>query len=151
MHQVRLKKTIKGKDIINRLKTKYGTLDNLKKLHKEENGPEGSNTCFDLEEWNVHKDALDDDVKETRVIITEEPPLGKIELNLLSIIESENMESIEDLARLIDKDIEIVNDRLNFLAANEFIELKEVSKNKFVPIFPYESMEIVIGEVPISK
>jgi len=150
MHQVRMKKAIKGKDIIDRLKTKYGTLDNLKKLHKEGN-PEDSNTCFDLEEWDVHKDALDEDVKEIRVLFTEEPPLGKIELELLNSIKSDKPKSIEDLAGLVGKDIEIVKDRLNFLAVNDFIELKESVNDNLVPIFPYEYLQIVIGEVPISK
>ena len=151
MYQIRFTKTIKGKDIINRFKDKYGSLDNLKKLHKDGKNPENSCTCFELEEWDVYKNTLEEDVKETRVLITEEPAIGKIELEIFDIIKSHNPESIEDLARLMDKDIKIVNEKLNYLAENKFIELKEVSKNNKIPIFPYDYMQIVIGEVPISN
>ena len=36
----------------------------------------------------------------------------------------------------MSKDIEMVKKKLNYLAENEFIELKEVSKNNKIPIFP---------------
>jgi len=151
MYETRLRKTIKGKEIMDKLKAKYGTLDNLKKLHKDENNPKGSNTCFDLEEWMHYENNLDVDIKQTCVMLTEEPPIGKIELEILDVIKSDNPQSIEDLAILMDKDIEIVNEKIKYLTVNKFIELKEVSNNNKIPIFPYESLQIVIGEVPFSN
>lgn len=147
MYQIRFTKIIKEKDIIDNLEAKYGTLDNLKKLHKDINGNKSSNTGFDLEEWNIYKDSFDGKVKETRVILTDEPLLGKIDLELLDSIKSNNPESIEDLAKLIDKDIRTLEKGLNFLVTNGFIELKESNNNK-IPIFPYDYMQIVLGEVP---
>lgn len=149
MYQIKLIKTIKGKDIVERLKNKYGTLPNLKNLNKINKND--SRLCFDLEEWIVYENKLDSDVKETKILLTEDLPIGKIELELLNSIKSDNPESIRDLARLIDKDIKTVQPKIDTLAKEGFIELKKGIKNNKIPFFSYDSMEIVIGEVPISK
>jgi len=149
MYQIRLVRTIKGKDIMDGLKAEYGSLDNLKKLHKEDR--KNPILCFHLEEWDVYKDALDEDITERKIIFAKNYPIGKIELELLNLIKNTKPESIRDLARLINKDIKTVQPKVNALAEEGIIELKNGSKNNKIPIFPYETMEIVIGESPITK
>ena len=150
IYETRLRKTIKGKEIMDKLKDKYMTLDNLKKLYNTEKNSKNSRIYLDLEEWKHYEDKIDDDIKQTVIMLTEEPPLGKIELKILNIIKSDNPQSIEDLAILMGKDIDFVNEKIKYLAVNRFIELDEVSKNIKVPIFPFESLQIVIGDVPFS-
>ena len=149
MYEIRLARTIKGRDIIDRLKSEYGSLDNLKKLYKKDR--KNQTLCFHLEEWDVHKDALDEDIKERRILFTDDYPIGKIELELLHSIKSNSPESIRDLARLVGKDIKTVQPKVNTLAEKGFIDIKNGSKNNKIPIFPYDYMEIVIGEAPIAK
>lgn len=149
MYEIRLVRTIKGKDIIDRLKTEYGSLDNLKKLLKEDKKNQKFN--IHLEDWEFYKDSLDEDIKERVILFTDNYPIGKIELELLNIIKSNRPESIRELARLLDKDIKTVQPKVNNLAKEGFIELKDGSKNNKIPTFPYEYMEIVIGEAPIPK
>lgn len=92
MYQIRLVRTIKGKDIIDGLKSEYGSLDNLKKLHREDR----ENRIFDfhLEEWEHYKDRLDKDIIQRKILFVENYPIGKIELELLDLIKSTNPESI---------------------------------------------------------
>lgn len=149
MYEIRLVRTIKGKDIIDGLKAEYGSLNNLRKLYKEDK--ENSIFYFHLGEWEHYKDRLDNDITQRKIIFAENYPIGKIELELLNLIKSANPESIRDLARLSNRDIKTIQPKVNALAEEGFIELKNGSKNNKVPIFPYESMEIVIGEVPISN
>ncbi|MBZ9569971.1 hypothetical protein KQY27_00160 [Methanobrevibacter sp. TMH8] len=149
MYEIRLVRTIKGKDIIDRLKAEYGSLDNLKKLLKEDKKNQKFNVH--LEDWDHYKDMLDEDIKERVILFTDNYPIGKIELELLNMIKSNHPESIRDLARLLNKDIKTVQPKVNNLAKEGFIELKNGSKNNKIPTFPYEYMEIVIGEAPIPK
>lgn len=149
MYQIRLVRTIKGKDIMDGLKKEYGSLDNLKKLHKEDR--KNPIFCFHLEEWEQYNDKLDDDITQRKIIFAKNYPIGKIELELLELIKSSSPESIRDLARLSNKDIKSVQPKIKALAEEGIIELENGSKNNKVPRFPYESMEIVIGEAPISK
>lgn len=142
MYQIKLVKTIKGKDIIKNLESEYGSLENLKKLNKEEK--ENHLLGFHLEEWEFYKDRLNKDVKETKILLTDSYPIGKIELKLLNSIKSENPESIRDLARLVGKDIKTVQPKVNVLAEQGFIELKRGSKNNKIPIFSYDAIEIAI-------
>lgn len=149
MYQIRLFRTIKGKDIIDELKEEYGSLDNLKRLHKEDRKNQKFNVH--LEEWNHYSNMLDSDITQRKIIFAKNYPIGKIELELLELIKSNNPESIRDLARLINKDIKSVQPKVKALAEDGIIELKNGSKNNKIPIFPYDSMEIVIGEAPINK
>jgi len=149
MYQIRLVRTIKGKDIMDELKEEYGSLDNLKKLYEENS--ENQIFYFHLEEWEHYKDRLDKDITERKVIFAKNYPIGKIELELLDLIKSTNPESIRDLARLINKDIKTVQPKVNALAEEGIIELKNGSRNNKIPVFPYEYMEIVIGDSSIVK
>ncbi|MCL2687528.1 MAG: hypothetical protein FWE58_03225 [Methanobrevibacter sp.] len=149
MYQIRLVRKIKGKDIMDGLKKEYGSLDNLKKLYKEDK--ENPIFYFHLEEWDHYKDRLDKDITQRKIIFAKNYPIGKIELKLLDLIKTTNPESIRDLARLSNKDIKTVQPKVNALAEEGIIELKNGSKNNKIPVFPYDYMEIVIGESPIAK
>jgi len=149
MYQIWLVRTMKGKEIVDGHKSKYGSLENLKKILKEDT--KNPVLIHNLEEWEVYKDRLDADVKERRILFTDDYPIGKIELKLLNSIKTDNPESIRELARLVGKDIKTVQPKVNMLAKEGFIELKDGTKNNKIPVFPYESMEIVIGEPPIPE
>lgn len=146
MYEIRLVRTIKEKDIINNLIEEYGSIDNLKKLYEKDK--ENPNYYLHLLDWNHHKDASDEEVKIRKIMLTETYPIGKIELQLLNSIKTHNPQSIRDLARLVGKDIKTVQPKVNKLAEEGFIDLKNGSKNNKIPVFPYEYMEIVIGNAP---
>jgi len=149
MYEIRLAGTIKGRDIIHWLKLEYESLDNLKKLYKEDK--KDNIIRYHLEEWEYYRDKLDENVKHRRVLFTDDYPIGKIELELLNSIKTDKPESIRELARLVGKDIKSVQPKVNALAKQGFILLKNGSKNNKIPVFPYDYLEIVIGKAPFPK
>ena len=149
MYQIRLVRTKKVKHILDNLKSQYGSLENLKKLHKEDR--KNPIFTYHLEEWEVYKNHLDGEVTERKIIFVKDYPIGKIELELLELIKSSSPESIRDLARLSNRDIKTIQPKVKALAEEGIIDLKKGTKNNKIPIFPYEYMEIVIGEDSIVK
>jgi predicted transcriptional regulator len=140
MRVILLKKQT-GKEFIKEMEKTYGSIIELEKKLKRTN-----NMIYyvDLEAWKYHLNHLYEIINRSETIITDKLKINETDLELLSMIKTEQPESIRELARLINKDISTVQPKVKKLAENGLIELKQENKNRLVPYLNYDEITVSI-------
>ncbi|KZX11945.1 HVO_A0114 family putative DNA-binding protein [Methanobrevibacter filiformis] len=138
---ISLNKHQTGKEFIKEMEKTYGSIKELEKKFKIINK---MIYHVDLEAWKYHKDNLDETIDRTTSIITDSLTIGEIEIELLTTIKRKHPESIRELARLVNRDISVVQPKVKNLSETGLIELKEGIKNRKTPYLNYDEITIAI-------
>jgi hypothetical protein len=142
MIEITLIREFKGKDLVNEFEKQYGSMDKIKRVF--ERGKGNSKLKLDLEDWNYFLKHPNKKVRETKVIYTENPEITIKDISLISFIKNQKPQSIKELADLAKRDISTVQRKVTILENEGLIEIKEGTKNRKVPVFNFDKMEIAI-------
>ncbi|PKL69098.1 MAG: hypothetical protein CVV28_03000 [Methanobacteriales archaeon HGW-Methanobacteriales-1] len=140
--KVTLIREITGEELIHDLKKTYGSINKLETLY--ERNPENMKIYTDLDNWKYYSNNLEEVIQECKTTITEKLSLGKVEMELLNLIKTQNPQSIRELARMIHKDIKTVHVKVKKLEKEGLIEFKKGPKNKKIPVMNYDKIEIIV-------
>ena len=125
------------------MEAEYESIDKLKQIFKDGKGD--MKLQLDLEDWEYFLDHPDEEMKQTKIIYDEKPNFTISDLEIIDYIKNNNVKSISDLAKLLNKDVSTVTRNVNKLKEREFIELKEGNVNNMkTPFFHYDKIEIAI-------
>ena len=142
MIEITLVKELKGKDLIRDFEKKYESMDKIKRIL--DRGKGNVKLELDLDDWIYFLKHPNEKVRETRIIYTENPELTMKDISLMSFIKNQKPQSIKELAELADRDISTIQRKVNILENEGLTEIKNGSKNRKVPIFNFDKMEIAI-------
>jgi len=143
MIKIKLKRTIKGKDYIKEMEEEHGSVEELKQIFKDGKGD--MKLELDLEDWEYFLDNPEEDLEQTRIIYDETPHFTISDLQILDQIKNNEIESISDLAKQLNKDVSVITRNVNKLKEKGFIVLKEGQVNNMkTPVFNYDTIEIAI-------
>ncbi|MDR3291543.1 MAG: hypothetical protein LBT10_05260 [Methanobrevibacter sp.] len=133
---------IKGKDKVNELENKYGSLKNLKR--KFEMDDENMLLYSDLEDWEYFLKHSEEELEEGKTIFIENLNLGKKDFELIKFIKDNNPNSIGELANLLNKEVSEVQKKVNYLENEGLLNFKHGTKNSKIPVVNYDKIEISI-------
>ena len=142
MIEITLIREFKGKDLVNEFEKQYGSMDKIKRVF--ERGKGNAKLKLDLEDWKYFLKHPNKEVRETKVIYTENPEITMKDISLISFIKNQKPKSIKELADLAKRDISTIQRKVTILENEGLIEIKEGTKNRKVPIFNFDKMEIAI-------
>ena len=142
MIEITLVKEFKGKDLVKVFEKKYGSMDRIKRAHGRGKG--NVKLELDLEDWKYFLKHPNESVRETKIIYTENPEITMKDISLLSFIKNQKPQSIKELADLAKRDISTIQRKVNILKNEGLIEIKDGTKNRKVPVFNFDRMEIAI-------
>lgn len=142
MLKIKLIRILKGKDLIEDLKTTYKSLNNLKKAFEKDKT--NAKLHMDLDDWLYFLENPDEEVEQGKIIYTNSKDLQTLELDLLSLIKDYKPKSIRELAGLTNKDLTTVQRKIKKLNENGLIELVDGPKNSKIPTLTYDKIEIAI-------
>ncbi|MCL2116305.1 MAG: MarR family transcriptional regulator [Methanobrevibacter sp.] len=142
MIEITLVKEFKGKDLVKIFEKKYGSMDSIKRVF--ERGKGNVKLELDLDDWKYFLKHTNELVRETKIIYTENPEITMKDISLLSFIKNQKPQSIKELADLAKRDISTIQRKVTILKNEGLIEIKNGTKNRKVPIFNYDKMEIAI-------
>ena len=142
MIKITLIKELNGKELIEKFRKKYGSIESLERAFERDS--EDVKLYMDLGDWKYFIDNPDEKIKETEVIYTDKSKIDTIELELLGVIKTEHPSSVSELAKLANKDLSSVQKKVKNLNESGFIELKKGTKNSKMPIVNYDKIEIGI-------
>ena len=141
MIKIKLTGHISRKELVNEFKIKYRTIENLKKLSKEE--PNDVNLELDIDEWEYSLEHPEEIMEETKILYN--PKFSDNDLKILDIVKNEKPESITELAKIINKDVSNVQRKINKLENEGLLELSTGNVNNMkTPVFNYDKIEIAI-------
>lgn len=66
------------------------------------------------------------------------------DISLMSFIKNQKPNSIKELSKLANRDISTIQHNVNILENEGLIEIKEGTKNRKIPIFNFDKIEIAI-------
>ena len=140
MTAIRMVRKIQGKEKIKELENKYRNIENLKGIMETDE----ANMLheLDLENWEYYKINPEKYLEEGKTIFVEEIKLGKLEFDLIHSIKNKKPKSVSELAKLLNKKTSMISNKVNLLEKEGLIELKNGSKNRKIPIFNYDKIEI---------
>ncbi|MDR0900499.1 MAG: MarR family transcriptional regulator [Methanobrevibacter sp.] len=142
MIEITLVKELKGKELVKDFEKIYGSIDKLKRVF--ERGDGNVKLELDLEDWEYFLKHPDEELRETRLIYTENPEITMKDVNLMGYIKNQKPQSIKELADLAGRDISTIQRKVNLLEKEGFIEIKNGNKNSKIPVFNYDKLEIAI-------
>ena len=142
MIKITLIKELTGKELIEKFKEKYRSIESLERAFERDS--ENVKLYMDLGDWEYFIDNPDEKIKETEIIYTDKSKIDTIELELLGVIKTEHPSSVSELAKIANKDLSSVQKKVKTLNENGFIDLKEGVKNSKIPIVNYDKIEIAI-------
>jgi DNA-binding MarR family transcriptional regulator len=127
-------------EFIKEMENKHGTIESLeKKIEKEYNALK----VVDLDSWKFLKENPEETIKKTHTKVTNN--LKTLDLSLLEIIKKEHPKSLTELAKIVEKDVSVIQRKINNLKKTGFVELKEGNINNMkMPIVNYDKIEIAI-------
>ncbi|KZX16783.1 HVO_A0114 family putative DNA-binding protein [Methanobrevibacter filiformis] len=142
MINITLIRKITGRELIRSFEDTYISIENLEKLFKEDN--ENMNLQMDLDDWKYFIDHKDEEVEDGRTIFLENNDIDKIGLGLLDLIKNEKPNSISQLAKLANNEVNTTLKKAKLLEKEGLISFKSGSKNRKIPIMNYDNIHISI-------
>jgi predicted transcriptional regulator len=125
-----------SEEFIKEMELKYGNMEILEKeIEKEYNALK----VVDLDSWKFLKENPNETIKKTRTKLTND--IKTLDLDLLNIIKKEHPESVKDLAKLTNKDVNIIKNKIDYLNETGLIEYK---KNTKIPVVSFDEVTIAI-------
>lgn len=138
---ITLTKEQKGMDAIKEMEETYGSFNDLKRLYEKTNN---MNMLVDMENWEYLLENPDETIEESTSIVTNKLTLTDLEMELLDFIKKEKPQSIRELARMIHKDVSIIQPKIKELEKEGLINIKEGSKNRKIPYLNYDKITVSI-------
>ncbi|MCL2116587.1 MAG: MarR family transcriptional regulator [Methanobrevibacter sp.] len=142
MTAIRLIKKIKGKDKVKELENQYKTIENLKKIMETDEG--NMLHELDLENWEYYFANPEEYLEEGKTVFVEKINLGELEFELMHLIKNKKPKSVSELAKLLNKKTSTISNKVNLLEKEGLIEIKSGTKNRKIPTFNYDKIEIPI-------
>jgi len=139
---IRMIRKIKGKEKIKELENQYKNIENLKRLLETDEG--NMLHKLDLENWEYYLENPEEYLEEGKTIFVQGISLGELEFELMHLIKTKKPKSVSELAKLLNKKTSTISNKVNLLEKEGLIELKTGSKNRKIPIFNYDKLEIPI-------
>lgn len=140
MTAIKMVRKIKGKEKIQELQNKYKNIKNLKRIM--ETDEVNSSHQRDLDNWRYYRINPEEYLEIRKTIFIEGIKLGELELEMIHLIKNKKPKSVSELAKLLNKKTSMVSNKVNRLEKEGLIELKTGSKNRKIPIFVYDKIEI---------
>jgi len=142
MIPVTMIRKIKGKDKIFELENTYGSLKNLKRKFAKED--ENMLLYSDLEDWEYFMNHPEEELEEGKTVFIENMNIGQIEFEILKFIKNNQPKSISELAKLTNKEVSAVQKKVKLLEKEGIINFESGSKNRKIPVFNFDKLEIPI-------
>ena len=142
MTAIRMVRKIKGKDKVKDLENQYKTIENLKRIIETDEG--NMLHELDLENWEYYRANPEEHLEEGKTIFVQGISLGELELELMHLIKNKKPKSVSELAKLLNKKTSTISNKVNLLEKEGLIELKNGTKNRKIPTFNYDKIEIPI-------
>jgi len=120
----------------------YGSINRLKSVAKR--NPKNMKLYTDLDEWKYFLKHPNEKVTRTKVHYTDDLNIGKIELELLNFIKNKKPRSINELSKIVGKDVSSVQRKVNKLEKEGLISFEKGLKNSKKPVLSYDKIEIAI-------
>mgnify|MGYP001230878537 CR=1 FL=1 len=139
---LKLVKEMKGSEFVQKMEEKYGSMDKLERLIK--NDPENYLYTLDLDDWIFHLEHSDAPIKQTEVLFVDKFKIDISDLELLDVIKKEHPKSIRNLSNIVNKDIKTVQPKIRKLTESGLIKLEHGPKNAKKPVVNYDKIEIEI-------
>ncbi|GAA5818868.1 MAG: winged helix-turn-helix transcriptional regulator [Methanobrevibacter sp. CfCl-M3] len=138
---ITLTKKQKAINSIHTFEKEYGSIERLRKA-QEETG--SMKMLVDLENWEYYLKNPEEEVFESKSIVTNKIALTDLKMEILDFIKKEKPKSIRELSRMIDKDVGIIHPKVKELEQDGLIEFKTGVKNSKIPYLNYDEITIVI-------
>ena len=123
-------------EFVKEMENKYNNIETLEKeIEQEYNALK----VVDLDSWKFLIENPKETIKKTHTKLTND--IKTLDLDLLDIIKKENPESIADLAKLTNKDENLIKNKVNYLNQTGLIEFKENTK---IPVLSFDEVTIAI-------
>jgi len=142
MIPVTMIRKIKGKDKIFELENTYGSLKNLKRKFAKDD--ENMLLYSDLEDWEYFMSHPEEELEEGKTVFIENMNIGQIEFEILKFIKNNQPKSINELAKLTNKEVSAVQKKVKLLEKEGIINFESGSKNRKIPVFNFDKLEIPI-------
>ncbi|WP_321421955.1 MarR family transcriptional regulator [uncultured Methanobacterium sp.] len=139
---IKLVRQMNGSELVEMLKEKYGSMDNLKRLMEKDT--ENVLYPLDLEDWLYHLEHPAAEVKQSETIFIKDLKINMSDLKMLDIIKNQHPTSIRNLSCILHKDLKTVQPRVHRLAEEGFIKLEPGPKNAKKPVVNFNKIEIEI-------
>ena len=142
MIPVTMIRKIKGKNKIFELENTYGSLKNLKRKFAKDD--ENMLLYSDLEDWEYFMSHPEEELEEGKTVFIENMNIGQIEFEILKFIKNNQPKSINELAKLTNKEVSAVQKKVKLLEKEGIINFESGSKNRKIPVFNFDKLEIPI-------
>lgn len=123
-------------EFINEMKKKHGS---MKQLEKEIQKTHNALDIVDLDSWKYLIKNPNETIKKTHTKLTNN--VKTLDLDLLDIIKKKHPESIKELAKLINEDINTIKPKIEYLNETGLIEFKKDTK---IPVVNFDEITIAI-------
>ncbi|KZX12319.1 HVO_A0114 family putative DNA-binding protein [Methanobrevibacter curvatus] len=142
MIEIKLIKTITGKELNENYEKQYGSIQKLAKLLEKDS--ENMKLFSDLKDWKFFGENPEEKINDTTTIMTDTLALTNLEIELLNFIKNENPKSIRELARMVHEDVSNTHRKISKLHEEGLLQLKKGTKNSKIPYLAYDKIEIGI-------
>ncbi|EKQ54187.1 MAG: hypothetical protein B655_0989 [Methanobacterium sp. Maddingley MBC34] len=139
---LKLIREMTGKELVLKFKEKYGSVDTLKRLIK--NDPENVLYPLDLEDWLYHLEHPEAMVPESETIFLQDLKIDMSDLKLLDVIKNKHPTSIRNLSYILEKDLKTIQPKVHKLAKEGLLKLEPGPKNAKKPVVNFNKIEIEI-------
>lgn len=130
-----------GRKFIKEMEKTYGSIEELEKLHKRTHN---ALMYVNLENWKYFLKHPDEKIKRGETKFIDKINLGDTEMEILNTIKHKHPQSINQLAKLINKDISTTHSKVKKMNNQGLLSIKEGNKNSKIPILNYDKIEIGI-------
>ena len=130
-----------GRKFIKEMEKTYGSIEELEKLHKRTHN---ALMYIDLENWKYLLKHPDEKIKRGETKFIDKISLSDTEMEILNTIKHKQPQSINQLAKLINKDISTTHSKVKKMTNQGLLSIKEGNKNSKIPILNYDKIEISI-------
>jgi DNA-binding Lrp family transcriptional regulator len=130
-----------GKKFIKDMEKTYGSIEELERLHEKTNN---ALMYVDLENWKYFLKHPDKKIKRGETKFINKINLSDTEMEILNTIKHKQPQSINQLAKLINKDISTTHSKVKKMDKQGLLSLKEGNKNSKIPVINYDKIEIAI-------
>ena len=135
--RITFKKVLTGLEFINEMEEKHGSIENLKKKIEKTN-----NAVYrvDLNTWEGFIKNPEGTIEKTHTKLSNEINTLNLDFDLLEAIRKEHPRSLQELAKLTNENMEIIQPKIDHLTKTGLIEFKE----NIIPVLNYDEINIAI-------
>jgi len=135
--RITFKKIMTGKEFIEEMEEKHGNIENLKKEIEKTN-----NAVYrvDLHTWEGFIEDPEGTIEKTHTKLSNEISTLNLDFDLLETIRNDHPKSLKELAKLTNKNMEVIQPKIDHLTKTGLIEFKK----NIIPVLNYDEINIAI-------